>query len=102
MTRIAISFFLTILIAALLSSLIGGLFAMAIGLISPEFVSGLFDLRTERHLSIPRYAFSIGMIWGLFIGAAVSGFCCLLSVILKLIRLRIDHQPGSISNGQPH
>jgi hypothetical protein len=42
MTRTAIFFFLTILIASLLSSFIGGLFAMAIGWMSPEFVSGLF------------------------------------------------------------
>ena len=97
MTRIAISFFLTILIASLLSSLIGGLFAMAIGWISPEFVSGMFGLHGEQHVNIQRYAFSIGMIWGLFIGAAVSGFCCLLSVVLKLIRLRIDHGTGSKS-----
>lgn len=90
MIKTAWGFFLVILLGSLLSSLLGGLFALLIATISPEFVSGLFSLGDDSG-SISRYAFSVGMIWGLFIGAAVSGFSCLLSTVLKLIRLRIEH-----------
>lgn len=51
-------------------------------------MSGLFSL--EEGVRIARYAFSVGMIRGLFIGAAVGGFACGLSVLLGLIKLRID------------
>jgi hypothetical protein len=91
MIKTTIGFFLVILLGSLLSSLLGGLFALLIATISPEFVSGLFSLTKEAG-SVSRYAFTVGMIWGLFIGAAVSGFACLLSTILKLIRLRIEHR----------
>lgn len=36
-----------------------------------------------------RYAFSVGMIWGLFLGAGVSGFACGLSVLMKILNLWI-------------
>ncbi len=90
MIKTAIGFFFVILIGSLLSSLLGGLFALMISTISPEFVSGLFSLAKESG-SVSRYAFTVGLIWGLFIGAAVSGFTCLLSTLLKLIKLRIEH-----------
>ncbi len=90
MIKTAIGFFLVILIGSLVSSLLGGLFALLISTISPEFVSGLFPIAKESD-SVSRYAFSVGMLWGLFIGAAVSGFACCLSTLLKLIRLRIEH-----------
>ena len=90
MIKTAIGFFLIILLGSLLSSLLGGAFAWAISAISPEFVTGLFSFSKE-HAGVSRYAFTVGMIWGLFIGAAVSGFSCFLSTLLKLIRLRIEH-----------
>jgi hypothetical protein len=90
MTRTAIHFFVIILVASLLSALLGGLFALLIATISPEFISGLFSLGDGQE-GVAGYAFSVGMIWGLFIGAAVAGFSCLLSTVLKLIRLKIDH-----------
>lgn len=71
-----------------MSAILGGLFAMIVGLISPEFVSGLFSL--QDGVSAARYAFSVGMIWGLFIGAGVGGFACGLSVLLGLLKLRIN------------
>ncbi len=89
--KIAIGYFLLILVGSLVAAILGGLFAMAIAMISPEFIKGLFALQEEDG-SVTRYAFSIGMIWGFFIGAAVSGFSCFLSVILKIIRLRIEHK----------
>jgi len=90
MIKTAIGFFAVILLGSLLSSVLGGLFAWLVATISPEFVTGTFSL-SEEHAAVTRYAFTIGMIWGLFIGAAVSGFACLLSTLLKLIRLRIEH-----------
>jgi hypothetical protein len=90
MIKTAIGFFLVVLLGSLLSSLLGGTFAWVISLISPEFVSGLFCL-TSDFSGVGRYAFTVGMVMGLFIGAAVAGFACLLSTLLKLIRLRIEH-----------
>jgi hypothetical protein len=58
---------------------------MLVAVVSPEFVSGLFSLK--ENVSVSRYAFSVGMIWGLFIGAGVGGFVCGLSVLLGLIKL---------------
>lgn len=88
MVKTAIRLFGVVLGGALVSAILGGLFAMLIALISPEFVSGLFHL--EEGASPARYGFSVGMIWGLFIGAAVSGFTCGLSVLLGLLKLRIN------------
>jgi len=90
MIKTAIGFFLVVLLGSLLSSFLGGLFAWMITAISPEFIANLFSLSYDSG-SLSRYAFSVGMIWGLFIGAAVSGFACVLSTLLKLIRLRIEH-----------
>lgn len=89
--RVAIGYFLLIVAGSLLAALLGGVFAIVIAMISPDFIKGLFSLGPE-HGSISRYAFSVGMIWGLFIGAAVSGFSCFLSVVLKIIRFRIEHR----------
>jgi hypothetical protein len=83
--------FLLVLLGSLLASVIGGGFGAMIASISPEFVKNLFSLKPEDG-SVVRYALSVGMIWGLFIGVAVSCFACLLTTILKIIRLRIDHK----------
>lgn len=88
MFKTAILLFGVVLGGALISAILGGLFAMVIALVSPEFVSGLFSL--NENVNAPRYAFSVGMIWGLFIGAGVGGFVCGLSVLLGLLKLRIN------------
>ncbi len=102
--KIAIGYFLLILLSSLLAAVLGGLFAMTIAMISPEFIKSLFSLEHEDG-SVTRYAATVGMIWGLFIGAAVSGFSCFLSVVLKIIRLRIEHRSHSPqaeqTTGQP-
>lgn len=90
MISTAIRFFLVILGGSLLSALLGGCFAWLMATISPELVRSLFSLGQEDG-SVTRYAFTVGMVWGLFIGAAVSGFACGLSTVLKLIQLRIEH-----------
>ncbi len=92
MVKTAIQLFGVVLGGALVSAILGGLFAMLVAVISPEFVSGLFSL--EEDVSVARYAFSVGMIWGLFIGAGVGGFACGLSVLLGLIKLRISIVKG--------
>ncbi|MDX2080420.1 MAG: hypothetical protein SFU53_06515 [Terrimicrobiaceae bacterium] len=90
MIRTAVGLFLVILLGSLLSSLLGGVFGWLVATISPEFVSGLFG-QEKSSAGLGAFAFTVGMIWGLFIGAAVAGFSCFLSVILRLIRLRIEH-----------
>lgn len=104
--KIAVGYFRLILVGSLLAAVLGGLFAMAISMISPGFIKGLFSLADEDG-SVTRYASTVGMIWGLFIGAAVSGFSCFLSVVLKIIRLRIEHRSHPAraeqgADGSPH
>lgn len=73
--------FLSILAAALVSAAVGGVFAAILAWISPAFVRGLFS--PGHAASLPRYAAAVGMIWGVFIGAAAMGFC------LALVTIRI-------------
>ena len=91
MLRLAAGYFLLILFGSLFSSLIGGVFGALVAIISPDFVKGLFTDRSSEQ-SIVRYAFSVGMIWGLFIGVAVSGVACGLTTLLKIIKLKIEHK----------
>ena len=91
LVKTAAGYFLLVLIGALLASLLGGAFGALIATISPEFVKSLFSLKPEDG-SITRYAFIVGMIWGLFIGVGVSGFACLLTTAVKIIRLKIEHR----------
>jgi len=89
--RAAAGYFTLVLLGSLLSSLLGGGFGALVATISPEFVKSLFSLKPEDG-SIVRYAFTVGMIWGLFIGVGVSCFACLLTAIVRIIRLRIEHR----------
>ena len=68
--------FLYVLVAALASSALGGLFGCVVALISPEFARGLFS--SQGTDSIVRYSAAVGMIWGLFMGAGVMGFVLLI------------------------
>jgi len=95
-TRTAIGFFCIILIGSLVSAFLGGAFGALIATISPEFVNELFRPKAEQ--TIIRYAFAVGMIWGLFIGAAVSGFACLLAAVLKILRIRLEYQKEKEAN----
>lgn len=86
-------FFFYILAGALLSSVIGGLFAAVIAFISPDFVKGLFSPAAGANL--PRYAAAVGMIWGIFLGTAVMAFSLLLVTavqVAKLIKKRSDEK----------
>ena len=78
-------YFLYVLGAALLSAVIGGVFAAGVALISPEFVKGLFS--TTPGTSLPRYAAAVGMIWGVFIGAGVMGFYLALVTLVQVARV---------------
>jgi hypothetical protein len=89
--RTAAGYFILVLLGALLASLIGGGFGAMIASISPGFVKSLFSLKPEDGNEV-RYALSVGMIWGLFIGVAGSCFACLLATILRIFRLRVDYK----------
>lgn len=88
-------YFLIILVGALLSSIIGGAFGWVVSVISPDFVDNLFYIK--EGVDIQKYAFSVGMIWGVFIGAAVAGFSCFLTVIYRIAKLKFNDNPPSIS-----
>ncbi|MCL2105409.1 MAG: hypothetical protein FWH21_10280 [Kiritimatiellaeota bacterium] len=88
--KTAIGFFVIVLIGSLIAAVVGGLFGALVAWISPEFVSSLF-----RQTAHPvRYAFTVGMIWGIFIGAAVSGFACFLAAVIKVFRFRFERKSG--------
>ena len=78
-------YFLYIVAGALVSSVLGGLFACVVALISPEFVTTLFGHATRG--SLVRYAAGVGMIWGLFLGTAVMGFSLGLVTVVQVARV---------------
>jgi hypothetical protein len=87
-------YFLCILGAAIVAAMVGGVFAAVVALISPEFVTGLFA--PPPGTSLPRYAAAVGAIWGVFIGAAVMGFCLGLVTLLQIARMlakKKDEEP---------
>ena len=55
-----------------------------VALVSPEFVRGLAPVPAQA--SVVRYAASLGMIWGLFLGTGVMGFSLLITTLVKLTR----------------
>lgn len=79
-----VRYFLYVLGAAILASLVGGLFAALVATISPEFVKGLF--MPEQGASLTRYAAAVGAIWGVFIGTGVMGFCLGLVTLVQIAR----------------
>jgi hypothetical protein len=89
--KAAAGYFLLVLLGSLLAAVLGGAFGAVVATVSPAFVKSLFSLKPEDG-SIIRYAFSVGMIWGLFIGVGVSCFACLLTAVVRIIRLRIEHK----------
>ena len=94
--KAAVGFFVVMLVGALLSAFLGGAFGALVATVSPEFVSSLFSQKAEE--GIVRYAFAVGMIWGVFIGAAVSGFACFLAAIIKILRIRFEQKKEQAAN----
>ncbi|NLB56849.1 MAG: hypothetical protein GX811_14005 [Lentisphaerae bacterium] len=94
--KTAVGLFIFVLVGALISALVGGAFGALVATVSPEFVSDLFIQKAEA--GVVRYAFAVGMIWGLFIGASVSGFACLLAAIIKILRIRFEHKKEQTPN----
>lgn len=88
--KTAVGFFAVVLVGALLAAFVGGTFGALVATISPEFVSSLFS--DKAGAGVVRYAFAVGMIWGLFIGAAAAGFACFLAAVIKIIRIRLEHK----------
>lgn len=88
--KIAVVYFAIILVGSLLAAVVGGGFGALVAKISPELVDGLFS--PDADASIVRYSLAVGMIWGLFIGGGASGFACLLSAIIKILRIRLEYK----------
>ena len=78
-------YFIYIVLGALASSALGGVFACVVAWISPEFVGSLFGRPGDG--SLVRYAAGVGMIWGLFLGTAVMGFSLLLVTLIQVARI---------------
>jgi hypothetical protein len=78
-------YFIYIVGGALAASVLGGVFACVVALVSPEFVTTLFGHGT--HGSLIRYAAGVGMIWGLFLGTAVMGFSLFLVTLVQVARI---------------
>ena len=78
-------YFLYIVAAALLSAMLGGLFASAVAWISPEFVRGWF--MPPAGSNPVRFAAALGMIWGLFLGTGVMGFCILVTTLVGVVKM---------------
>jgi len=100
-----IRYFVCIVAGALVSSLLGGLFACLVSLVSPEFVKGLFSPPAGASLS--RYAAAVGMIWGIFLGTAVMGFSLLLVTAIQIARVlkrKADEKQDAqeLTSGKPH
>ena len=75
--------FLLIFVAAIVSAVVGGLFAAGIAQLSPEFVSGLFGPQVE---DLTRYSTAVGAIWGLFLGAGAMAFVMAVGAIANWFR----------------
>lgn len=84
----ALRFFVLIVLGSLFAALLGGAFGALVAKISPEFVTRLFGAPAVQ--APTRYSFAVGMIWGLFIGAAVSGFASFLAAIIQMLRIRLE------------
>ena len=84
--KIAIVFFAIVLFGSLGSALVGAVFGALVAVISPELIESLFSPKNN----ITGYAAAVGMIWGVFIGAAAAGFACFLAAVIKILRLRIE------------
>ena len=84
-TMIFLRYFFYVLGAAILASIVGGVFASVVAVISPEFVKGLFS--PPEGTSLARYAAAVGAIWGVFIGAGVMGFCLGLVTLVQIAKV---------------
>jgi hypothetical protein len=93
----AVWFFVIIVVGALLSAVLGGLFGALVAVISPEFVRSLFG--SEAGKALMRYSLSVGMIWGLFLGVGVAGFACFLATVIRILRIRFEYRRDA--GGQP-
>jgi hypothetical protein len=89
--------FLSIVGAALGSSVLGGIFGCVVALVSPEFVTSLAS--PPQTASLVRYAVGLGMIWGLFLGTAVMAFSLLIAALVKLTKVLESGRPRNNGSG---
>lgn len=73
-----------VLAASLLSALIGGAFGGFLGWLSPDFVASLFC--PPQGTALINFAAAVGAVWGIFIGAAVMGFCIGVASVVQISR----------------
>jgi len=92
----AIAFFVIIVVGSLISAVLGGAFGALVAVISPEFAKSLFG--ADAGGAVTRYSFAVGMIWGVFIGATVSGFACFLAAVIKILRIRFEFKKEQEAN----
>jgi len=76
-------YFIYIVMAAVVSAVLGGGFATLVALISPEFVADFFPRSGAANTT--RFAAAIGMVWGLFLGTAVMAFSLRRTNIHRII-----------------
>jgi ABC-type multidrug transport system fused ATPase/permease subunit len=86
--KTAVGFFVLILMGTLIASVVGGVFGAVVALISPGLIGLLFDQPED----VVRCASAVGMIWGVFIGAAVSCCVCFLAAVVKIFRFRFERK----------
>ena len=92
-----VRFFIYIVAGALAASIIGGVFACIVAMVSPEFVASLFARPANG--AIMRYAAGVGMIWGIFLGTAAMAFSLLLTTLIHVARLiKKKSEESEISN----
>jgi hypothetical protein len=75
-------YFLCVVAGAIISSILGGIFACVIALVSPAFVHTLFALPAAE--PVVRYCVAAGMVWGLFLGIGVMAFLLFLTTIMQV------------------
>jgi hypothetical protein len=78
-------YFLYVLGAAILASVVGGVFASIVALISPEFVKGLFSPLMAHRCRDTRQ--QLARFGECFIGAGVMGFCLALVTLVQIAKV---------------
>ena len=76
--------FLIVLCSGVASAVVGAFFGLMLAVIAPELVQDLFSPSG----SVLRYAAGVGMVFGLFIGTGVMGFCMLIGAFISWSRER--------------
>lgn len=85
--KTAVKFSLVMLAGALVGTIAGGLFTVLAAAYAPDFWGGAVHPRLAAMGVFNDHAFWVGMVWGCFVGLAVSGFACFLATGLGMARI---------------